>query len=73
MSATARNATARPAGTGASLSVASVMMPRVPSLPMKSCLRSSPVLFFSSAPPSSSTSPVMVTTSRPRTQARVEP
>ena len=55
MSGSAKKKTSNCPGKRASLSVASVMTPRVPSLPMKSCLKSRPVLFFSSAPLSSRT------------------
>lgn len=72
-SGTAKRNTSCLPGSWVSLRVASVMMPRVPSLPMKSWRRSVPVLFFSSAPLSSSTSPWAVTTWSPSTHWRVRP
>ena len=72
-SGTARSITSSFSGSLVSLSVASVTTPSVPSLPMKSWRRSAPVLFFSSAPFSSSTAPLASTTSSPSTQFRVRP
>ena len=54
-------------GIGSSFSVASVMIPSIPSEPHIKPVRSKPTTFFTVFPPVRMTSPVAVTTSNPRT------
>lgn len=69
----AQSATCRSLGAGKMRKAARVTTPRTPSLPMKSCLRSMPVLFFMYLRKPCSTLPSAVTTSRPRIKSRVIP
>ena len=69
----AHSATCRSAGAGKTRSAARVTTPRMPSLPMKSCFKSMPVLFLMYLRRPLSTVPSAVTTSRPRIRSRVMP
>ena len=57
----------RSVGSGTIFSVRRVMIPSVPSEPIRSGIRLYPVTFFCSFPPSSRTFPVGVTIRMPRT------
>ncbi len=60
-------------GSGSSLSVMREKIPSVPSEPTSNWIRLYPVTSLSSLPPSSTISPVGVTTSRPTTYRPVTP
>ncbi len=60
-------------GSGRSLNIALVTIPRVPSEPTIKSLRLYPELFFTTLPPISITSPLGSTTSSPLTKSLVTP
>ena len=66
-------AVSRLTGMGNRRTTTRVMMPSVPSLPMKSCLRSYPVLFFNIWFIDEITVPSANTASRPSTTLRIMP